>query len=102
MLQTIVVLGTVSTEKDLGRTMRGTVPHMNMLDAGGAVAPFLTKVCPKFACNFSLSYPLADRKRRRSMSPYDRERYDPRPRYGDDYGILLKLIFSLGFNNSLF
>lgn len=20
------------------------------------------------------------------MSPYDRERYDPRPRYGDDYG----------------
>ncbi|KAI6105381.1 hypothetical protein F5141DRAFT_1123261 [Pisolithus sp. B1] len=25
------------------------------------------------------------RKRRRSMSPYDRERYDPRPRYGDDY-----------------
>jgi hypothetical protein len=28
------------------------------------------------------------RKRRRSMSPYDRERYDPRPRY-DDYGLLL-------------
>ncbi|KAL4082083.1 hypothetical protein V8B97DRAFT_1927313 [Scleroderma yunnanense] len=25
------------------------------------------------------------RKRRRSMSPYDRERYDPRPRYGDDH-----------------
>ncbi|KAH9483110.1 Serrate RNA effector molecule-like protein [Psilocybe cubensis] len=25
------------------------------------------------------------RKRRRSMSPYDRERYDPRPRYNDDY-----------------
>ena len=28
------------------------------------------------------------RKRRRSMSPYDRERYDPRPRY-DDYRLLL-------------
>jgi hypothetical protein len=29
------------------------------------------------------------RKRRRSLSPYDRERYDPRPRYNDDYGLLL-------------
>ncbi|KAG5639154.1 hypothetical protein H0H81_006413 [Sphagnurus paluster] len=27
----------------------------------------------------------AGRKRRRSMSPYDRDRYDPRPRYSDDY-----------------
>ncbi|KZP21750.1 hypothetical protein FIBSPDRAFT_919510 [Athelia psychrophila] len=25
------------------------------------------------------------RKRRRSVSPYERDRYDPRPRYGDDY-----------------
>ncbi|KAF8629598.1 hypothetical protein AX15_003344 [Amanita polypyramis BW_CC] len=25
------------------------------------------------------------RKRRRSLSPYDRDRYDPRPRYNDDY-----------------
>ncbi|KAI6035578.1 hypothetical protein F5J12DRAFT_794440 [Pisolithus orientalis] len=35
----------------------------------------------------SRSPPPSDdtRKRRRSMSPYDRERYDPRPRYGDDY-----------------
>ncbi|KAH7888102.1 hypothetical protein F5I97DRAFT_1865687 [Phlebopus sp. FC_14] len=34
----------------------------------------------------SRSPPLDDsRKRRRSMSPYDRERYDPRPRYGDDH-----------------
>ncbi|KAF9224365.1 hypothetical protein BS17DRAFT_702828 [Gyrodon lividus] len=29
--------------------------------------------------------PDESRKRRRSISPYDRERYDPRPRYGDDY-----------------
>ncbi|KAF8121332.1 hypothetical protein EV363DRAFT_1365569 [Boletus edulis] len=29
--------------------------------------------------------PDESRKRRRSMSPYDRERYDPRPRYGDDH-----------------
>ncbi|KIL00472.1 hypothetical protein PAXRUDRAFT_821670 [Paxillus rubicundulus Ve08.2h10] len=34
----------------------------------------------------SRSPPLDEsRKRRRSMSPYDRERFDPRPRYGDDY-----------------
>ncbi|KIJ26976.1 hypothetical protein M422DRAFT_55259 [Sphaerobolus stellatus SS14] len=26
------------------------------------------------------------RKRRRSPSPYDRDRFDPRPRYNDDYG----------------
>jgi hypothetical protein len=33
------------------------------------------------------------RKRRRSVSPYDRERerYDPRPRYGDDYGVFTAL-----------
>lgn len=28
---------------------------------------------------------IAGRKRRRSGSPYERERYDPRPRY-EDYG----------------
>ena len=28
----------------------------------------------------------SDRKRRRSLSPYERDRYDPRPRYNDDYG----------------
>ncbi|KAL5508542.1 hypothetical protein ACEPAH_6161 [Sanghuangporus vaninii] len=33
----------------------------------------------------SPTYDDVGRKRRRSMSPYDRERYDPRPRY-DDYG----------------
>ncbi|KAF9815549.1 hypothetical protein IEO21_04549 [Rhodonia placenta] len=27
----------------------------------------------------------AGRKRRRSLSPWDRERFEPRPRYGDDY-----------------
>ena len=26
------------------------------------------------------------RKRRRSISPYERDRYEPRPRYGDEYG----------------
>ncbi|GLB33267.1 putative protein with domain of unknown function (DUF3546) [Lyophyllum shimeji] len=30
-------------------------------------------------------YDEAGRKRRRSLSPYDRDRYDPRPRYSDDY-----------------
>ncbi|KDQ65023.1 hypothetical protein JAAARDRAFT_117492 [Jaapia argillacea MUCL 33604] len=35
----------------------------------------------------SRSPPLEDpgRKRRRSISPYERGRFDPRPRYGDDY-----------------
>ncbi|KAG6816871.1 hypothetical protein H0H87_002192 [Tephrocybe sp. NHM501043] len=38
----------------------------------------------------SRSPPLdeAGRKRRRSMSPYERDRYDPRPRYNDDYGLV--------------
>lgn len=31
----------------------------------------------------------ANRKRRRSPSPYERDRYDPRPRYNDDYGLFL-------------
>ena len=30
----------------------------------------------------------AGRKRRRSLSPWDRDRYEPRPRYNDDYGEL--------------
>ena len=28
------------------------------------------------------------RKRRRSLSPYERDRYDPRPRYSEEYGVL--------------
>jgi len=44
---------------------------------------------------------LVSRKRRRSMSPYDRERYDPRPRY-DDYGLLLlSKLFDLLFLNTI-
>ena len=30
---------------------------------------------------------LAGRKRRRSLSPWERSRYEPRPRYNDDYGM---------------
>ncbi|KAJ2923984.1 hypothetical protein H1R20_g13116, partial [Candolleomyces eurysporus] len=30
--------------------------------------------------------PDENRKRRRSMSPYERDRYEPRPRHNDDYG----------------
>lgn len=47
----------------------------------------------------SLPHLLAGRKRRRSMSPYDRERYDPRPRYGDDYGAFVQIQIPPGFNN---
>lgn len=73
-----------------------------MPDVGGAAALLLTKVCPKFMYNFSSSHPPTGRKRRRSMSPYDRERYDPRPRYGDDYGTLFKSVFTPNFNDLLF
>lgn len=38
------------------------------------------QLSPKLCC-------LAGRKRRRSMSPYERDRYEPRPRYNDDYGL---------------
>lgn len=37
---------------------------------------------------------LAGRKRRRSLSPWERSRYEPRPRYNDDYGMLFT--FNLG------
>ena len=30
------------------------------------------------------------------MSPYDRDRYDPRPRYSDDYGLLKHLLLCDG------
>lgn len=33
------------------------------------------------------------RKRRRSLSPYERDRYDPRPRYNDDYGLIFLIAF---------
>ncbi len=57
-------------------------------DVGGAGVHQLMKVCRWLPCvPFSLKFGLAGRKRRRSMSPYDRERYDPRPRYSDDYGL---------------
>lgn len=32
---------------------------------------------------------LVNRKRRRSPSPFERDRHDPRPRYNDDYGLLI-------------
>ncbi|KAG6336336.1 hypothetical protein ID866_2761 [Astraeus odoratus] len=41
------------------------------------------------------------RKRRRSMSPYDRERYDPRPRYGDEYGISHVAAWSFAYQHTL-
>ena len=57
-------------------------------DVGGAGVHRLTKVCPLLPhVLVFLNFSLAGRKRRRSMSPYDRERYDPRPRYNDDYGL---------------
>ena len=66
--------------------------HTTMEDVGEAVLPLLlTKVCSfsfDDTTTFDICFGLVGRKRRRSTSPYDRDRYDPRPRY-DDYGLLL-------------
>lgn len=93
-LLTTAVHGMVLRERDPGPTMRGIVPHTTMQDAGGAVVLFPTTVRPRCMYHYSLSHPLVGRKRRRSMSPYDRERYDPRPRYGDEYGTLFDSTFT--------
>jgi hypothetical protein len=51
---------------------------------------------PERGCSSSFSFlPLIEfsavnRKRQRSNSPYDRERYDPRPRY-EDYGLACRV-----------
>ena len=42
---------------------------------------------------------LAGRKRRRSASPFEKERFDPRPRYADDYGTFAVQTFPLVFLN---
>ena len=40
-----------------------------------------------FFHSLKLTAVVAGRKRRRSLSPWERDRYEPRPRYGDDYGM---------------
>ena len=83
--------------------MTGTDGHTNetvhpttTVDVGAVGALHWTKVCPflLFHINSYKRCRAGGRKRRRSMSPYDRERYDPRPRYSDDYGLPFTLFLS--------
>jgi len=66
---------------------------ITMIVVEGAVAAPVQKKVEPYSCFCSIRL-CADkptfsgsRKRRRSPSPYDRDRFDPRPRYGDDYGM---------------
>lgn len=63
---------------DYGRRGRSRSPPY---DEGAGLKPFLRYCYILLISDLN----MAGRKRRRSMSPYDRERYDPRPRY-EDYG----------------
>lgn len=74
-----------------GQAMRGTERHTTMVGEAGVVALLRKKV--RLASPLTkdiranvLGSMLGGRKRRRSLSPWERDRYDPRPRYGDDYG----------------
>ena len=70
--------------------MRGTGPGTTMDVGAGVVVRQQTKVnCLLFlwlSALLNCILPAGGRKRRRSLSPWERDRYDPRPRYGDDYG----------------
>ena len=61
-------------------------PPYDHVRRGRSRSPPPDESVPYILHNCSVSHTFAGRKRRRSMSPYDRERFDPRPRYGDDYG----------------
>lgn len=75
---------TLTTESVEGRAM-------TMVDVEGAEAHLQTKV--RRASLLTLESLVifiicaAGRKRRRSISPYERERYEPRPRHNDDFGL---------------
>ncbi|KAF9268347.1 hypothetical protein L218DRAFT_954708 [Marasmius fiardii PR-910] len=60
-----------TTTKGTGMDMT-EIAHLIMVDEDGVAVRLLTKVA-------------GSRKRRRSPSPFERERYEPRPRYSDDY-----------------
>jgi hypothetical protein len=93
-IQTHTGIGILTTETEDGQVTSETASHTTMEDEGEAAVLLLipTRVCYFFSHDTTtfddVCSVLVGRKRRRSMSPYDRERYDPRPRY-DDYGLLL-------------
>lgn len=76
-----------------GSITRETELLMTMDDVGGAVVLRLATMVRYLRRSVLCVYSnmgwlfVVGRKRRRSASPYDRERYDPRPRY-DEYGML--------------
>ena len=86
-----IVTGKATTVSD-GLPTTVTELHMIIL-AAEAGALIQMKVRTRIS-NERLSLVLTmkpGRKRRRSISPFDRDRdrYDPRPRYNDDYGLKL-------------
>ncbi len=79
--------GMLLTEIGHGTIMNG-IDHCTIMGVeGGVAAPGWTMV-RVFELWYSIQYlrDSAGRKRRRSPSPYDRDRFEPRPRYNDDYG----------------
>jgi hypothetical protein len=68
---------------DYGRRGRSRSP--SQLDDSMPQCRPLTEYCTK------VPTPDPGRKRRRSLSPYERDRYDPRPRYNEEYGVLQTL-----------
>ena len=80
-------IGTVTTETAMPTT--GNVGVMTTVAVEGVgVHPRMNVRAFRWSTKHVVECFLSEgRKRRRSPSPYDRERYDPRPRY-DDYGLL--------------
>ena len=84
--------GMVMTGIELGLTMNETAWLMTIPAGAEVVALNLMKASYIFlrvlCASSHICRCLAGRKRRRSMSPYERDRYEPRPRYNDDYGLI--------------
>ena len=86
-------IGMLTTGIGRGQTMKGREPPTNTADVAGVVAHLQTSVSvqkafQRFALWLIVRFFVAGRKRRRSLSPWERDRYEPRPRYGDDYGAI--------------
>ncbi len=83
-----VVNGTTLSAKGLMATA-GRVQPIYVVP--GVVAPYQATVCLSMNAPVSSStlFFSGSKKRRRSPSPWEAERYDPRPRYSENYGLLL-------------
>lgn len=90
-------------ETALGPTTSETGLLTTMVVGEEAVVRLQTKVSylfiPTVLFRILMFHPAVGRKRRRSLSPYDRDRYDPRPRYNDDYGPPPLRVMPIHFNS---